>query len=66
MAPNKAIRTRAQLEIDGKQEFKRAKQREYTQKARARAKEAKIKAKETIESLQCDELLIIESSIRTI
>ena len=66
MDPNKAIRTRVELEADEKQELKREKQHEYTQKAQAHAKEAKLKTKETIEALQCDESLMIESSIRTI
>ena len=66
MAPSKAIQTRAQLEADGRLELKRAKQREYTQKARARAKQVDINTTDAIEAMHCDNSLILESSIRTI
>ena len=66
MAHSKAIRTRAQLEADGRLELKRVKQREYTQKARARAKQADINTIDAIEAMHCDNSLISESSIQTI
>ena len=66
MAPSKAIRTRAQLEADERLELKRAKQREYTQKAHARAKQVDINTTDAIEAMHCDNSLISESSIRTI
>ena len=63
MAPIKAIRTRAQLEADGRLELKRAKQREYTQKSCARAKQVDINTTDAIEAMHCDNSLISESSI---
>ena len=66
MAPSKAIRTRVQLEVGERLELKRAKQREYTQKARARAKQADINTIDAIEAMHCDNSLISESSVRTI